>query len=175
MNIDNILILTTIGLFLSYVIILTIVGGFKTDITHLIYTIEDTFGRKWMRITTAVYLVCASCLAYVAINAQTHWLLLISAISFAVVGILPDVRKKQPIPTIHVVFAMSCILFGVLSSIIELHSWYLGCAFLLFLFALKKKVISIKHGTYWVELSAFLVITLSALNHERHIQKESKN
>ena len=165
---ETYLIISAIILFLSYVGILTLIGGFKTDLTHLIYTIEDKWGRGWMWITTAVYLICAGVLFYVAINDSTKWLLAISSVAFALIGVFPDVRKNTKTKNvIHVGGAFLAITAGVLSSIIELNSWWLGVSFILFMIALKKQFIQIKHLTYWVELYAFFVITLATLRKKK--------
>ena len=154
---NTILILTAIGLFLLYVAVLSAIGGIKTDITHLYYTLPEKL--RW--ITTAVYLVCAGILFYVAVEDGIKYLLALSSVAFAIVGLNPDVRKGNA--KLHVIAAILAIVLGVLSSIIELHSWYLGTAFLLFMLAIKKQVITMKHLTFWTELFAFLVVSISAI------------
>lgn len=158
---EQIIILISIIIFLGYVFILTLKGGVEKDITHLYYRLPENL--RW--ITTAVYTICAALFFWVAVYSGVKILLILCSVFFAIVGFNPDVRNGND--KLHVVGAICAILFGVLSAVFELQSWYLGIAFFVFLLAIKKQIIKIKHTTFWVELAAFFVITISALKKKK--------
>ena len=160
------------GLFLGYVLILTLIGGMKKDITHLIYTLPVKL--RW--ITTAVYSICSGLFLYVAFHSVWYQaiFLTICALAFFTVGIFPDVRVKDKWKVkVHVGCAILAVLSGTIFSLLT-QSWYMAVGFILFLLALKYKKITIKNSTYWVELFAFLIITISAAINEKSNKKVRK-
>jgi len=156
-----------LAIFPVYVIILTLKGGVEKDITHLIYRLNE----KWQWITTAVYWISAGMIGFNAVL-NNHWILLLCAVAFATVGLFPDVRVQEKWKVkVHVIAAISAVMLGVVSSFVELHSWFYGLAFVIFMLGIKYKKITINHTTYWVEAAAYLVILLSVLRNEKMDKK----
>jgi len=153
------------GAFALYVIVLTVWGGFKTDITHLTYTLEEKLGRKWMIITPITYFITASSFVYVALSLPDKYqkiaLLICAGALFFLVGIFYDVRKNNKLKnTLHVGGAILAIISGLVFSLLS-KGWFSGIAFLTAYLLIKNGLWKIKHTTYWVEAWAVIMIMFS--------------